>query len=94
MEPRERKLNRLLNRIKRAPHNTRFAELCELVETAGIPFKRRSSSQSLYEDETEGIFLNLQPGQGGKAKGYQVRQVVETIEDLLLARMKDKEDES
>jgi hypothetical protein len=64
------------------------------VEAAGIPLKRQSSSHRLYEDEAARIFLNLQPGQDGKAKGYQVRQVVKTIEDLVLPRLMKEEDES
>ena len=92
MEPRLRSLRRLLDRIKRSPHNTRFGDLCKLIEAAGIPRKRQSGSHRVYEDEADGIFFNLQSAPGGKAKGYQVRQVVRTIEDLVLARLENEED--
>lgn len=84
MEPSQRKLTRLLDRVRRSPHNTRFSELCALIEAAGIPFKRQTSSHVIYEDEPAGIFLNIQKTRDGKAKAYQARDVVLTIEDLIL----------
>ena len=93
MEPRLRTLRRLLDRIKRSPHNTRFGDLCKLIEAAGIPFKRQTSSHVIYEDEQAGIFLNIQKTRDGKAKAYQVRDVAMTIEDRILKGGDDDESE-
>lgn len=94
VEPHWVRVRYLLSRIKRSRHNTRFDDLCKLVEAAGIPLKRRSSSHRIYEDVNRGIFLNLQPGSGGKAKGYQVRQVIQEIEDHVLEKFSIREEES
>lgn len=56
------------------------------MEAAGIPFKRQTASHVINEEESAGIFLNLQRGASGKAKAYQVRDVVTVIEDKILQK--------
>ena len=51
-----------------------FDELCTLLARLGYTARTTKGSHIIFQREG-GSFLNLQPGHGGKAKSYQVRQV-------------------
>jgi hypothetical protein len=72
----------ILEAARRNPRDIRFAELVRLVEALG--FKRRRTSGSHHIFKAPGLpLINLQ-SEGGKAKPYQVRQVIDLVEQYKL----------
>ena len=51
-----------------------YDELCTLLARLGYTASTTKGSHIIFQ-RAGGSFLNLQPGHGGKAKSYQVRQV-------------------
>ena len=51
-----------------------FDELCTLLARLGYTARTTKGSHIIFQ-RAGGRFVNLQPGHGGKAKSYQVRQV-------------------
>lgn len=68
---------------RRGPANIRFRELCGLVERLGYVLDRRKGSHWIYRHPSRRDLplINLQKGEAGKAKPYQVRQVLRILED-------------
>ncbi len=60
--------------------NIRFEDLLRLVEAFGFVLKRVRGSHHILSHPTVPAALNLQPGPGGKAKSYQVGQLVDLVE--------------
>ena len=82
MEKREK----LLAAAEASPSSLSFDELCALAECYGFEFKRqKGTSHRVYGHPsllpTEGGFMNFQSAKG-KAKPYQVRQLLRAIENL------------
>ncbi len=80
------KIEKLLEKAKNAPHNLRFEELCALAVGFGWKFKRqRGTSHRLYENPElrpeQGRRMNFQ-SDSGKAKSYQITQLLNAIEEL------------
>ncbi len=73
------KRNKLYEKIKNAPENVRFEEVCALAEMAGFVFKAARGSHKLYKRTGVAELLNFQ-NEGGKAKPYQVRQLLKIID--------------
>jgi predicted RNA binding protein YcfA (HicA-like mRNA interferase family) len=59
--------------------NIRFDELCALVVSLGFR-ERTKGSHRIYSKTGIRDIINLQPGDSGKAKSYQVRQVAALIQ--------------
>ncbi len=76
---------KLLNKALRDPKSLRFEELCQLAEYYGFKLSRTRGSHRMYKREGCARLLNFQ-GVGGKAKSYQVRQLLDAIEELGLAK--------
>ncbi len=57
-----------------------FDELCTLLVRLGYTARATKGSHIIFQ-RAGGSFLNLQPGPGGKAKSYQVRQVREELKN-------------
>ena len=74
------KTSKLLQKAIRSPANLRFAELCFLAEAFGYRLDRVSGSHHIYRHRL-GLSLNLQPDRNGQAKFYQVRQLLELVEE-------------
>ncbi|MEJ7577831.1 MAG: hypothetical protein WKF74_12610 [Pyrinomonadaceae bacterium] len=77
---------KLLNKAKNAPHNLRFEELCKLAECHGWEFVRQdgtSHAQYMHPalGNSVGSLMNFQE-KNGKAKRYQVKQLLDAIEAL------------
>ncbi|WP_155815885.1 type II toxin-antitoxin system HicA family toxin [Rhodothermus marinus] len=51
--------------------------MCRLIECFGFEFAREKGSHRIYKTR----LINLQPGKNGKAKPYQVKQVLKIIEE-------------
>jgi hypothetical protein len=72
------RFTKLYEKAKNSPGNLRFGELCAMAELAGFRFNRSSGSHRLYE-HPDGSMMNFQD-RDGKAKPYQVRQLLEFID--------------
>jgi len=77
------KKNKLYEKIRNAPENVRFEEICALAEMAGFTFKAARGSHKTYRHAGVVELLNFQDD-GGKAKPYQVRQLLKIIESYRL----------
>jgi hypothetical protein len=77
----------LLAKAYRAPQDLRFEEACALAGQLGFEEVRRTGSHRIYRHargrrirEQFPLPLNLQCGKNGKAKVYQVRQMLAIAE--------------
>jgi len=74
---------KVLEMVLAGTHNIRFDELCRLAEAFGCRLERVSGSHHIDEHPQSDRPLNLQ-NVGGKAKAYQVRQLLRDIEEFHL----------
>jgi hypothetical protein len=72
---------KLLAKALNDPSSLRFKEACRLAEAHGFTLARSKGSHSVYKHADYGRLLNLQRI-GGMAKPYQVRQLLNAIEEL------------
>ncbi len=79
------KCDKLLQKAKNSPNNFSFTEICRLAECYGFEFQRQSASHVIYEHPSLNIeqnrLLNFQNFKG-KAKPYQVKQLLRAISFL------------
>jgi predicted RNA binding protein YcfA (HicA-like mRNA interferase family) len=71
----------LLEKAKHNPRNLRFSELKRLCECVGMTLKRTKGSHVIYSRENPSKTLPIQERSDGKAVVYQVRQLLDFIED-------------
>ncbi len=75
-------LNDILARMRCNPAGIRFADLCRVCDKYFGPARQRNSSHRVYKTPWQGNpRVNIQNAKG-KAKAYQVRQVIKAIERL------------
>ena len=72
----------LLATARSSQANVRLRDLCGLLEHLGYVERRRVGSHRIYRHGTrpELPLVNLQMGGAGKAKPYQVRQVISLVD--------------
>ncbi|MBV8782248.1 MAG: type II toxin-antitoxin system HicA family toxin [Phycisphaerae bacterium] len=70
---------KLLGKALASPANLRFAEIQHLVEAFGFRLLRTTGSHYIYGRPGLAEQINLQTV-GGKAKAYQVRQLLRIVE--------------
>jgi len=70
---------KLYSKARTVSANLSFSELCLLAESAGFEFRNQAGSHRIYKHPVCREMLNLQP-EGGKAKLYQVRQLLRIID--------------
>ena len=76
------KVDSIVARMRRNPRGIRFSELSSVCEHYFGPPRQRGSSHKVYKTPWIGNpRVNIQNDRG-KAKAYQVRQVLEAIERL------------
>ena len=76
-------LNKTLAKMREAPHTVRYAELAALCEHFFGPPRQKGSSHAVYKTPWAGDpRVNIQEGNGGNAKSYQVKQVLAAIARL------------
>jgi hypothetical protein len=74
------KADKLLESVRNNPKNVRFLDAVKVAESFfGSP--RIVGSHHVFTCPS-GLRVNLQPGKDGKAKGYQVEQLLEAIDSL------------
>lgn len=72
----------LLTEMRASPANVRFRDLRRLVEHLGYVERRQIGSHRIYRHAKmpDPPLINLQEGRAGKAKPYQVRQVLAIVD--------------
>jgi len=72
----------ILKKMADSPQNIRFPELCKVCESYFGPARQQGSSHRVYKTPWQGDpRVNIQNNKG-KAKAYQVKQVLKAIERL------------
>ena len=74
-------MEELVKQMKGNPKNVRFADLCKVCEHYFGESRRRGSHQTHKTPWQGNPRINIQDD-GGKAKAYQVNQVIKAIERL------------
>jgi len=73
----------LLERMKNAPQNVRFVDLVRVCEHFFGEPRQQGTSHKVYRTPWAGDpRVNIQRGKAGKAKTYQVKQVLAAIAGL------------
>jgi predicted RNA binding protein YcfA (HicA-like mRNA interferase family) len=62
--------------------NVSFEDVCNLLLRLGFALRQQGTSHRIFS--LADSYLNLQPGSGGKAKKYQVRQIREELKRINL----------
>lgn len=79
------KCDKLLQRAQDAPGSLSYREVCALAECHNFVALRQTGSHAMYKHPSlhsaMGGFMNFQ-SENGKAKAYQVRQLLRAIEHL------------
>ena len=76
------KVNDILLQMKRNPKNVRFRDLCKICNHYFGEARQQSGSHRIYKTPWRGDpRINIQNSKG-KAKAYQVKQVLLAIEKL------------
>lgn len=70
---------RMFEELKRRQKNVRFEKVCTIAEAFGFRFRGGRGSHRIYVHDGVEELLNFQ-NVGGKAKPYQVRQLIKIIE--------------
>ncbi len=73
----------IYRKLKRNPANIRFEELCKVAELFGFKFKGGRGSHRIFVRDGIKDMLNFQDVKG-KAKPYQVKQLIKVIEKYKL----------
>jgi predicted RNA binding protein YcfA (HicA-like mRNA interferase family) len=73
------KKRRLYEDIKRNPKNVRFKEICKVAEAFGFIMRTGKGSHHIFTRPGVEELLNFQNVKG-KAKPYQVKQLIKIIE--------------
>jgi predicted RNA binding protein YcfA (HicA-like mRNA interferase family) len=72
---------KLLNKALSSPANLRFKEACDLALAFGFHLSRVSGSHPIFARQGIAELLNLQ-NVNGKAKRYQVRQLLSLVDGI------------
>ena len=80
---------KLLAQALRNPQGLRFAEACQLAEAFGFRHTRTKGSHAIFSRPGVREIVSLQNA-NGKAKAYQVRQMLKLMEELHLPLENDK----
>jgi len=72
----------IVKQLERSLGNVRFADLCKICDYYFGKARQKSSSHRIYKTPWQGDpRVNIQE-ENGKAKAYQVRQVIKAIKRL------------
>jgi hypothetical protein len=76
------KCDKLLKQAQNSPNSFRFEDLLALAECHGFVFERQvGGSHRIYKHNKRKGLMNFQDN-NGKAKGYQVKQLLVAIAEL------------
>ena len=83
-------VDKLLEKMRQSPKNVRFGDLCSVCDHYFGEARQSGSSHRIYKTPWEGDpRVNIQNDRG-KAKAYQVRQVLKAIEKLEAVKQEDE----
>jgi hypothetical protein len=75
------KIEALVEQLRHNPSNVKFADLAKVCEHYFGQPRQQGTSHQVYKTPWSGDpRINIQRDKGGKAKSYQVRQVVQAID--------------
>ena len=74
------KPRKVYEKLLAGSRNVRFEDICRLAEGFSFRLDRVSGSHHIYRHAL-GLMLNLQRDRNGQAKSYQVRQLLELVEE-------------
>jgi hypothetical protein len=76
-------MDKILSKMRTAPQNVRYADLVKVCEHCFGEARQQGTSHAVYRTPWQGDpRVNIQCGENGKAKEYQVRQVLSAIDRL------------
>ena len=76
-------IKKILKLMEESPFNVRFNDLCKVCDNFFGECRQQSTSHRVYKTPWQGDpRVNIQKGKDGKAKTYQVKQVLKAIEKL------------
>ena len=76
------KIDQILEQMRQSPNGIRFADLCRVCDHFFGEARQRKSSHRVYKTPWQGDpRVNIQNAKG-KAKSYQVKQILKAIERL------------
>jgi len=75
--------NSLISELKQTKNNLHFSKLCNILEKLGFEFKGGKGSHRVYTHPMIRELLNFQ-NVSGKAKPYQINQLIKIIEKYQL----------
>ena len=84
------KKHNLLDELKKKSMNMRFNRLCKIAESFGFRLRGGRGSHRIFVREGVPEMLNFQ-NMGGKAKPYQVKQLIKVIEKYNLLEEDSKD---
>ncbi|MDJ0012352.1 hypothetical protein [Rhodococcus erythropolis] len=76
------KRDKLLAQMRTAPQNVTYDELFALCIDVFGQARQNAGSHAKFQTPWPGARINIQKGSGGKAKQYQVGQVLAAIERM------------
>ncbi len=85
------KIDKLIQQALGAPQNLRFRELCTLCEYFGMELRKKKGSHRTYKRELAPVFTLSIQDDDGKAKPYQVRQLLDKVRDHGLYDFQEEE---
>jgi hypothetical protein len=85
------KCSELLEKAINNPRGLRFSELRRLCGCIGMIEDRTGGSHFIYKLERPFFLLSIQRMKDGKAKPYQVRQLIDFIQENDLDKLDKKE---
>ena len=74
-------LDKLIQKAVRSPQNLRFDELCSLCRHFGMKQRKSKSRHQIYKRENPPIFTISIQDDDGKAKEYQVNQLLNKVRE-------------
>ncbi|MBP2292218.1 hypothetical protein [Azospirillum rugosum] len=84
------KIDDILRRMRSVPHDVAFDDVAKLCDHHFGKPRQQGTSHRVYRMPWPGDpRVNIQRGKDGKAKGYQVKQVVQAIDKLLASQRED-----
>ena len=85
------KIEKLLQKARNSPQNLRFEELRKLCVHFGMELAKSEGSHFIYSRKDDPKFIiSIQEDKGGKAKTYQVKQLLDNVEDHGLYDFKEE----
>jgi hypothetical protein len=76
-------LDDIIEQMRRAPQNVRFAEACAVADAFFGKPRQHGTSHRVWKMPWMGDpRVNMQEGKGGKAKAYQVEQLLNAVDQL------------